>query len=319
MFIIKSGGGGVNKVLIDNKPPADRLNLTETTSILRNKTIGLRSFSVLSRKNNTFYVKNDSKILKGNPYTNWTEIFSESNPINGSVWEMLNINDDDSVTLTTASLSDSGSTVYFYKIKNGVATYIRALSVRGRIETIFKFGDETYIYTVHNSRGFLFKNNASTTTLTDITSNITFENSTSFSHISNMRRQTTFLDKRYQVFFDSNTVKIIEFDGKKVRVLKELNNSIEVNEVLPEQYTAVNADEMYITLISKADAYNKRKYQLLDKNFEVVESGETIFAIKDGYFIKKDNDTHIYIMKEISDARDSVFVEFPVKAYVRKE
>ena len=248
---------GVNKVLIDNKPPTDRLNLTETTSILRNKTIGLRSFTVLSRKNNTFYVKNDSKILKGNPYTNWTEIFSESNPINGSVWEMLNINDDDSVTLTTASLSDSGSTVYFYKIKNGVATYIRALSVRGRIETIFKFGDETYIYTVHNSRGFLFKNNASTTTLTDITSNITFENSTSFSHISNMRRQTTFLDKRYQVFFDSNTVKIIEFDGKKVRVLKELNNSIEVNEVLPEQYTAVNADEMYITLISKADAIIK--------------------------------------------------------------
>lgn len=65
--------------------------------------------------------------------------------------------------------------------------------------------------------------------------------------------------------------------------------------------------------------YNKRKYQLLDKNFEVVESGETVFAIKDGYFIKKDNDTHIYIMKEISDARDSVFVEFPVKAYVRRE
>lgn len=92
-----------------------------------------------------------------------------------------------------------------------------------------------------------------------------------------------------------------------------------MNEVLPEQYTAVNADEMYITLISKADAYNKRKYQLLDKNFEVVESGETVFAIKDGYFIKKDNDTHIYIMKEISDARDSVFVEFPVKAYVRRE
>ena len=85
MSVYNKIGGGVNKVLIDNKPPADRLNLTEVEGIIKNRAkLPFKGFANLAREGNTFYILTNNKIYKGNPRKNWTEI-ADISTLKGSI------------------------------------------------------------------------------------------------------------------------------------------------------------------------------------------------------------------------------------------
>lgn len=317
MFIIKSGGGA-NKVLIDNKPPMSRLNLTEVESVIRNRVVGFGGFQIMARQNNEYYItaSRESAILKGNPYTNWTQILSFKDiTMDGNIRAVMYNIEDDSLTFVAIHQAS----IYIYKSKNGLLTLEKALSLNGNIVNLFILKNTVYFHTVYNGTNYLIKHEIGTETLTDITKNLIFEDGTKLEFIGSFYGGSTYKDKRYQTRFSTNSkkVQIIEFDGEKIRIAKEIETEFGIYAVYPEQCLGSNSDEIYFTILSddiSTDFAIKRKYKLIDKEFNIIKEGESIYPLGSSFVI---NNT--YITKETSDNKDNTMVEFPVKAYVRRE
>lgn len=296
------------------------MNLIEVESIIRNRVAGIGSFQILSRKNKQYYISSsrDSAILKGNPYEGWTQIFSlRENSILGSIRAVKN-NEDDSLTLVTLYINGNSSSVYFYDIKDGLATLKKALTVRGSVVNIFILKNTVYFHTVYNYSNYLYKNEMDSESLTDITNNLTFEDGTQINAIGSSYNGTTYNDKRYQAKYTSNSkkVQIIEFDGITVRVAKEVEIDFEIDEVYPEQYVGYNSDEIYFSVVSEdisTDSAVKSKYKLINKELNIVKEGDTIYPILSNFFVIND----IYITRETQDNKDYAMVEFPVQAYIK--
>ena len=318
MSVYNKIGGGVNKVLIDNKPPADRLNLTEVEGIIKNRAklpFGSNpNYSLLTKKKDVYYISCNGYIYKGNPYNTWTEII-DINKINSIVvgyYYCAKINNDESLDLVYVYPDSNTSIIDIVKIKNKNVTLIKRCEIPARITNLFMLNDTIYcIVNVNFLTMYKITNNGNT--ITDISKGITFENNTSFYSINSREKEFTNLDKRYQINLGT-PITITEFDGKKVRVVKEINNEIDARYAYSESFLSVNSDENYFTIESD-DKKGTKNFQLIDKNFNIIKSGETVFPFTPFLVNSKQE----YIVSEHVNSKCLTLVEFPVKAYVRRE
>ena len=322
MFIIKSGG--VNKVLIDNKPSADRLNLTEVEGIIKNRAkLPFKGFANLAREGNTFYILSNNKIYKGNPRKNWTEIADITDLFaNGSI-----VNTE----VTTEGLKllmyfVSEKKLYLYKIADGVTTLLKKYDVEPSYSTTPSFFIlNNIVYQSGYESGYkrfnkVYKDEGNG--LTDITSQIVTDN---IRLLTDDERDTQIKriilgDKLYIIRLNSTETEIYVFDGLSI-VLKKKINSPNAKVMYPCQEKQVKAKEFYTILSTDYNSYyNYQTHYLLDENFDIVDTISTIYNFNENsYFCIKENNNYEYITREHKYDKDYNLVEFPVKAYVRRE
>lgn len=324
MSVYNKIGGGANKVLIDNKPPADRLNLTEVETIVRNRAIIPGNFSILARKNNEFYISSNLTILKGNPYKDWTQVFSFNNISMQGYNRGIKLEDDGSLTYVNVDDSNSTTRIYIYgiNIKDGTVTLKKEFNIEGcSYKRLFILGNTLYVLVIgsYNRIDYLYINELGEDNLTDITKNIQFENDTNISYLTGWYDNSTFANKRYKLNIDGRKVNVVEFDGKVLKIIKEINCDFKINTIYAEQSDLANADEIYFTILSEPISSNPitlRKYKLINKDFNIVQDGETAYSVSPNYhFIMNNN----YIVREVLNNNSNTMVEFPIKAYVRRE
>lgn len=309
--------GGINKITLNGKPPKERMDLIEVESIIRNRVVGIKSFVILTREKEEYYINIPSKlnIFKGNPYKGWTQIFSEENSsVYGSLGASKYNPEDGSLTLITYS----SNSIYIYRIKDRLITLEKRLSLRsGKITHTFILNNTIYLLAFYNNIHYLYKNEIGAETLTDITNNLEIEAGASLSLFEHPYECTTYKNKRYQARGNGKNVKILEFDGERIRIAKEIEAEFEVYNVRPDQWMGCSDSEIYYSIISddiSTDSAVKRKYKLIDKDFNTVQEGETLYNITKDFFII--NNT--FIARETLDAKDYAMVEFPIKAYIEK-
>lgn len=315
MFIIK--WGGANKVLIDNKPPADRLNLTEIEAIIRDRAklpIYNYNYDLVARKNDTYYIDHRNDIYKGNPYKEWTIISKKIDGIVGpGEYQSVKINDDDSLDIVFATRDTYGSAFWIIKLKDNYATLVKKDYIDRNLDNIFILNNDIYAI---NSEKRIFKISDNGNVKTEITNGINYEDGTDIRMLSSINSQATYNGKRYISTISGRKIKFIEFDGERLRVAKEIDNTIDAKYIYSERMKAANIDEMYFCAVSETIQENKlKKFQLINKKFDITKNGETSFPMVD-FLINKNQE---YIVKEAEGTKCTTLVEFPVKAYVRRE
>ena len=234
---------------------------------------------------------------------------------NGDIYS-FKINDDDSLDIITAIYDRDYSKTYFHilKIKNREITLIKENSIYGQIQSLFVLNNEIYMF-LSGSKVYKITKNGED--ITDIYKNINFDEGTDSSFLGNIWHQSTFDNKRYAVATNVNPKKVVSFDGINFKMVKILYGYDYSFDFTSEQPYSPNSEDMLFSVTKANTKKDKHEFELLNKDFQKIINGDTKFDM--GIFmLAKENNEYRYIARE-GNFRDFTLVEFPVKAYVRKE
>ena len=320
MSVYNKIGGGVNKVLIDNKPPTDRLNLTEVEGIIKNRAkLPFKGFANLAREGNTFYILANNKIYKGNPRKNWTEIADISTIFSTGSLLCIEKKDNNSFRIL---IQDNG--LKLYEVSNTNITLLKTIEVVWGATEQYHFIMNNALYQCYNTgRIAIYKTNINTGLQTDITNQILEEGINK----GILARQETesgirkiIINNKLYIINLITPITIYEFDGEKIKKIKTLDISGVKCAYLSERMQT-KQNEVYVILSGDYSSYYKyQTHYLLDKNFNIVDTISTIYTFNEkSYFCIKENEKYTYITREHMYDKVYNLVEFPVKAYVRRE
>lgn len=268
------------------------------------------TFRVLAVKDNIYYVSNESLhvIYKGNPDIGWTEIAKN---YNGGYITYCEVNDDGSIYFMSKEYH--ATKLWIYKAKNGELTLIDEVDyISDNWGNAFKLNDEVYMIGLGKKR---YKRTSDKAT-TEITSNI--ENYNLYlHHIEDYKRTSMADDKVFGIYTNNGSnYTITSFDGNKLTVLKDVRDSnVSIGRSL---ITNTPSNDVALLLEFKStDYYDKRyTFKLFNKNGEVVDTVKTKRNLLADTFVEKKDNKYVYYHKV--DGEEQI-VEFPVKAYIRRE
>ena len=316
MFIIESGGA--NKVLIDNKPPSERLNLTEIEGIIKNRAkLPFKGFANLSREGNVFYILANNKIYKGNPIKSWIEIADVSS-FKGS-YRCIEKKDNDVFRILT--YDDRDYNLYLYEVSNNNVTLLKRIKCIHDVRVQYQYIMNNAIYQCYNTSSTrIYKTDIDTGTTTEITNQIVEEEGSVYL----LSREETvsgytkmMINNKLYIIAMGTPITIFTFDGERIKKFKTLDIQ-NAKCIYLSQIIQTNANKIYTILSGDySDYYNYQQHFLLDEKFDVVDTFSTIYTFdKNSYFCIKENDRYTYITREHKDDKVYNLVEFPVKTYV---
>ena len=316
---------GVNKVLIDNKPPSERLNLTETKGTIDSEAT-IPKNKILTIKNDEFYSGDRGMIYKGNPYKEWTQI------ANGLKSENINWIDINEKSIVFAMTNYKNTSLFFYELKNNEITELFVISeIDNNYYNPFKLKDNWYTL-IYNGRGSyysLFKVDLVKKEFTSIPIEFLDTDCQSVFNTIDIKPWYVENDKLYLRLEDGKSIGLYSFDGKNIKTIKKpiniqnLSPRVSSCNCLTNQSAGNHTNEVYIAFIDstiESQMYHlkqDRKYCIYDKNLNVVTYGETAYFL-DYLFIYLDN--KIITCKKVNqnNLSGSDFIEI-TKAYVRRE
>ena len=293
--------------------------MTEVEGIIKNRAkLPFKGFTNLAREGNTFYILTNNKIYKGNPRKNWTEI-ADILTLKGSI-ACVKYNND---SFEMLRYDDSMYDIYLYRINNSDITLLKTIHFAISNRNVSFFIIDNYIYQAfyYDYKDRVYKTNIDTGETTEITSRITGNKHLLCEQETDSSIKKIMINNKvYILKMSSPNVDVYTFNGMNVELLKTIKTE-SAKCIYTSQIMQVDAKECYTILSGDYSSYYKyQTHYLLDKNFNIVDTISTIYNFNEkSYFCIKENEKYTYITREHMYDKVYNLVEFPVKAYVRKE
>ena len=311
--------------------------MIEVEGIIKNRAkLPFKGFINLAREGNTFYILANNKIYKGNPRKNWTEIADITDISNNKTIVTTEWLEDG---LKIFLYSKSEAFLYIYKISNKLTTLLQ------KIKTFNGFDDSnTYLpnfYVLNNTIyqvgfvryvGKVFKNSSSNE-LTEITDQIKIEGNIHLNRLAEgenpnieLNRYLRFYanNKLYNVTTMNNYVEFCEFDGANFKFLKNINakEDSQFKYCTRDRILQIGEKEAYIALFDDLAGSYESYYDttIFNEDMNIINNLKTTYQLGNrAFFCINENNNYEYITREHKYDKDYNLVEFPIKAYVKRE